>query len=120
MAHTFSTAGSGVLGFERDSDLEITGRKDTNNGAASLKNLFATKASGSNISYIKLYDDRDPTFGTTSPDFVFPFPATGDMNVVFHVAYKFANGFSYCAAQEAGKTVTNNPDASLDTHLSRD
>lgn len=68
------------------------------------------------ILYLKLFDNVNPTLGTTAPDFVFMIPSSGtqasfDIPVNGGAGIKFNNGLSYAIVTTGGTGGTAGPTA---------
>jgi hypothetical protein len=93
--------------------------KDILGGACRLFALFIT-GDVSVTDYVKLYDNSDPTGGTTAPDFSIPVAEVANLggshpNVFDPDGEPFANGLSVGADDAGGTALGTSPTACIVT-----
>lgn len=68
------------------------------------------------VNYVKLYENANPTIGTTDPDFIFEIDASASTERIC-VSGHVANDLSVAAVQSAGTGGTTDPTNSLITRF---
>lgn len=83
-------------------------------GGVAVSLVRCTKASVSLDAHVKFYNAHDAVAGSTVP--IMGLPVADGTTLVMYCSkpIRFNNGLSLAAAQEAGNTVTNAPDANTD------
>mgnify|MGYP004452765879 FL=1 len=84
------------------SDNNITGTNST---------LYVIHAvsTASNTNFIKIYDARNPTVGTTDPQIVIPITAGQTQVIVCTEGVTMTNAISWCCVDSGGTAGTTNP-----------
>jgi len=79
-------------------------------GSGKWFGLFVDNTADSSVNaFIKLYDDKDPTIGTTPPDWVF-FVAAGEViSITSQTGFTVTNGLSWVALTDASTAGTTSP-----------
>lgn len=80
--------------LDEDADETITESRDIMKGPCRLYSLDYVHGDA-NVGYVKLWDNVNPTVGTTDPDFVFMVLASGSGTIPFPVPIIFTNGISW-------------------------
>lgn len=86
-----------------DGSIAATVEQDIMAGPCRLYGLIASGIT--EINYLKLYDNQEPTAGTTAPDLQFQIPLGGTIELIFPEPLIFENGLSYLADQSPGTAV---------------
>jgi hypothetical protein len=94
-----------------DDDVDETAVDDIFGGAATVHSLFLDAPSGT--THYKLYNNADPTVGTTHPDFIFRVTEPVVWTIVDGVSF---DNFSYAAVQEDGTGGTTAPAVTCKLH----
>jgi len=94
-----------------DSDVDETAVDDVFAGSAIIYNMFMEVPSGT--TYLKLYDNANPTVGTTAPDCIFKLTEAVSWTII--EGLEFTN-FSYAAVQEDGTSGTTGPGVTVKLH----
>lgn len=92
----------------KDATLNKTVEQDVMAGPCRLIGFIAT-GHASEENYLKLYDNQEPTAGTTAPDYQFPIPNASPIEEILPEPLVFENGLSFLASQEEGTPVTVDP-----------
>lgn len=104
----------------KDADADSTVEKDVMSGPCRVTHIKVNSTATTAV-YLKLFDDLDPTLGTTAPDYDFKIP----LNVEFGIPINggegipFANGLSFAVINEAGTAAAaqTDPDATVEVYL---
>lgn len=94
--------------YEASMDTFAVGVKDADYGPTTLHAIRAQVASGSD--YLIMYDDINPSLGTTVPDFQFPTGVETQLYLGGEGA-QFLNGLSFTVANVGGTVCSGNPTA---------
>lgn len=108
----------------KDADADSTVEKDVMSGPCRVTHIKAVHT-GAAVVYLKLFDDLDPTLGTTAPDFDFKIPASGNGAIEFGIPINggagipFDNGLSFACINEAGTAAgaQTNPISNVAVYL---
>tara|TARA_R110002020_G_scaffold430186_1_gene639816 strand:+ start:741 stop:1091 length:351 start_codon:yes stop_codon:yes gene_type:complete len=95
-----------------DDDVDETAIDDVFGGSATIYTMFMEVPSGT--TYLKLYDNADPTVGTTAPDCIFKLTEAVSWTII--EGLEFTN-FSYAAVQEDGTSGTTGPGVTVKLHV---
>lgn len=99
-----------------DADADATVEKDMLDGPCVLHGIFVLNDDAA-TNHLKLYDNIDPTVGTTAPDIILPLttdatdPPKGGMYFPINApdGIAFTNGLSAAVVSEAGTAGTTAP-----------
>lgn len=112
----FTLDGDLKFSIAKDADADSTAEKDVMAGPCRITNIRVdnnvdTDSGTQTVVYLKLYDDLNPTVGTTAPDYIFEIPADQQVNLnpKGGKGIKFVNGLSYAVVQEPGTAGTTDP-----------
>lgn len=102
MAVTIAPLGglNGEFRTIRDADVDATVEKDVSDGPCTLYGARIDNSANAAISYIHMWNNANPTIGTTAPDVVLPVNASDRVTYFFKDGIAFSTSLSY-----AGKTV---------------
>ena len=91
----------------QDAVVGATAIKDVMAGPCRVMGISVSNVvGGADACWLKLYDDLNPTVGTTAPDYSFPIPVNFTDSIPVPVeGLKFVNGLSYCAENTGGGTA---------------
>lgn len=91
----------------QDAAVGATAIKDVMSGPCRIKGISVANVGGSaNAVWLKMYDDLNPTVGTTAPAYSFPIPINFSDSIPVPVeGLKFVNGLSYCVEDTSGGTA---------------
>lgn len=119
--------------FALDGDLKATVVKDADADSTVEKDVMSSPCRVTHIKvkndgtgtptavYLKLFDDLDPTLGTTAPDYDFKIPANVEFGIPINggEGIPFANGLSFACIKEAGTAATTqtDPDTTVEVYL---
>jgi hypothetical protein len=103
----------------KDGTCDNAAEKDVMAGPCRLASLYVNNAENSASSYLKLYDDENPTVGTTVPDFVIEVPGRfiGSLPCNPPNGYPFSTGLSFAAVTAGGTAGTTSPSSSFVVEL---
>lgn len=90
--------------------------KDIDLGATSILLLHVDAASGTD--FLMIWDDANPTAGTTAPDYQIPTTADCPIHVLSGMA--FSNGLTFTVADVGGTACSTNPGADNVIYLNTD
>ena len=115
MAVTITPLGIGgnALRIIRDADIDETVEKNVNDGAATVYGVTADNSANGATSYLKFYNDANPTVGTTDPDLVLMVPASATRSYIFKGGINLATSLSIAAVTTAGTAGTTGPTSAL-------
>lgn len=83
-------------------------------GTVYIASLIFDNTANSAASYLKLWDNSDPTVGTTAPDFIFKAAASEKLQVTFHKNKpKFTTALSVACVTAAGTAGTTSPTSAV-------
>ena len=88
--------------------LNVAGVDSVTGGSGTLHVVEVVNGDSDAI-FIKLYDDGNPTMGTTAPDVVFEVAGSATRVVWIDGGLSFVNGLSVSAAEESGTASSTNP-----------
>lgn len=88
-------------------DTFATVAKDLDIGPTTLISMVISVGSGSD--YLVMWDDENPTAGTTAPDYQFPTTANCPVHVLSGMA--FSNGLTCTVADVGGTVCSTDPGA---------
>lgn len=104
----------------QDTDADTTSEDAARNQACTLYSIDANNAVAA-AEYIKLYDDLNPTVGTTEPTMIIgPLPNSTRVVSTIVGGYDFANGISLVGSDTAGKAAGTNPTSNINVNLITD
>ena len=101
-----------------DSDADDTAETDVMGGATKVNVMVIDNTSNAAISYLKLWDAKGPTVGTTAPDFIFQLPASQVVLLEFEEEdstgtiseyVTFATALSWACVTAGGTAGTTSP-----------
>lgn len=116
------TADDGVLraNIVQDTDADITSEDGARNQACTLYTISADNVVAA-AEYIKLYDDLEPTIGSTEPTMILgPLPDSTRVVCTIVGGYAFANGISLIGSDAAGKAAGSSPASNINVDLVTD
>lgn len=107
----------------KDDDANATVEKDVMAGPCRVTHIKVKNDNSGTptVVYLKLYDDLNPTVGTTAPDFDFKIPSGVEFSLPLNggKGIKFVNGLSFACIKEAGTAASAQtaPDTNVDVFL---
>lgn len=97
----------------RDADVDATPELDVMAGPCRVTHIRVGNVDSSTaLAYLKLYDDPNPTVGTSIPDYVFELPAGKIVDLSLGSGIPFANGLSFACVTTGGTAGLASPGAS--------
>tara|TARA_R100000278_G_scaffold109606_1_gene86658 strand:- start:345 stop:713 length:369 start_codon:yes stop_codon:yes gene_type:complete len=78
-------------------------------GPGTIRTIFAKNTNGSTLHYLKVYDSKEPTVGTTEPEFILELGTSITTTVYCNPGIVCATGVSVTAGTGAGHTAGSNP-----------
>ena len=69
------------------------------------------------ITYLRVWDNVDPTNGTTDPDWIISVAASSSSTVVIPGGAAFSNGISFSAQRDAGTAGTTAPAGAVNVDI---
>ena len=92
----------------KDADCDQVVEKDVMQGPCRITDIHAVI--GAAIAYVKLYDDRNPTLGTTVPKYIIRLTTSFNGPIMLPgKVLSFASGLSWACVAEAGTAGTTAP-----------
>ena len=101
-------------------DADVTSEDAGRNQACTLYSIDMNNAEAAE-NFVKLYDNLDPTIGTTEPTMIIgPLPNSTRVVCTIVGGYAFANGISFVGSSLAGKATGSNPGSNINVNLITD
>jgi hypothetical protein len=93
----------------RDTDSDATPEKNAlgTNGTVFL--IAADNSLNAALEYLKIYDAKDATVGTTDPDLIFMLPISGKLDIYCPSGVALDNGLSFATVTTPGTAGTTSP-----------
>lgn len=96
-------------------DIENTGLNDFVSSSSTVYSVDIDNIDGSaTIVYVKIYDSKSPTYGTTDPDIMFTVAANVRQVWTIAQGVSMSNGVSLMASKADGPDATAVPDTAVD------
>ncbi len=95
----------------RDADVDESPELDVMAGPCRLTHIRAgnVDSAADAAMYLKLYDDLNPTVGTSVPDYVFEIPLNKIVDIPLGAGIVFVNGLSFACVTVGGTVGTTGP-----------
>lgn len=119
---TTNTQYADLLGagqITRQTALNGTATKNIRGGPCRLYSMMVDNSANASVVYLKLWDAKSPTVGTTAPDFVFKIAASAKVPILMNPRDDEDNGVPFTVALTAacvttgGTAGTTNPGSSV-------
>jgi len=94
-----------------DDDVDETAVDNVFGGSATVYSMHMDVPSGT--THLRLYDNADPTVGTTEPDFIFKLTEEVCWTIIDGITF---NNLSYAAVQEDGTSGNTGPAVTVKLH----
>ena len=105
----------------QDADADSTIEKDVMSGPCRVTHIKVESAATTAV-YLKMFDDLNPTLGTSAPDYDFKIPLNVEFGIPINggAGIPFANGLSFACINEAGTAAggQTDPDGTVAVTLS--
>ena len=98
------------------SDIENTGLNDFVSSSSTVYSVDIDNSAGGSMTivYVKIYDNKSPTYGTTDPDIMFTVAANSRQVWTIAQGVSMSNGVSLMASKADGPDATAAPDTQVD------
>ena len=115
MALTIFPSGfAGTLKIIRESDLDETANDNVADGAATIYALDIDNAANAAITYVKTYNNADPTVGTTDPEMILMLTASVRRTFIFRTGNAaHSTALSMAAVTAAGTAGVTGPTSNV-------
>lgn len=100
-----------------DTDATATVQSDVTGTSGVIYNIDIDNSGNSdNAAYVKIYDNADPTVGTTHPDLVLKVAISSRRSFVIPEGIAFTN-LSYCCVTNGGTAGTTSPTSDVTVRI---
>lgn len=105
-------------------DADETAEKDVRAGGVTAYGMYVDNSANAAASYVKLYDNADPTVGTDAPEYIFEIEGSGGLNggkvfIPFNggTGLVFGTALSVACVTAGGTSGVTGPTSTVPMHL---
>lgn len=101
----------------RQTSTNATPTKNVTNGPATLYCVVMDNSANGAATFVKLYNDANPTVGTTAPSSVYKVPASSIRTVYVPSGIVYATALSFAAVTAGGTAGTTSPTSAVPVNI---